>query len=193
MGNSGCHATQRRHFIHLRGQVIELGLLIFHQLNPFDNAGALLGNRYNKIQFVIGKIALLGKIYPNQSSHLIPDSQGHIDNHADAFIPCFLRVFHSRGVPDVWNDFNFVKFRRIGQQFIGTHRTLAEIMLSQPPCGPYIEPVRFFVKNSETSAFGVQDVGGFGYDDIQHFLKTDAGVHRTDDVSENMEIVFKFR
>jgi hypothetical protein len=115
VGDPGRHSTQRRHFIHLGDQLIELRLLVFHQLDPFDKAGALLGDSYNEIQFVIGKLAYLGKIYPNQSSHLLHDGKRHIDNHADAFIPCFLRVLNSRGVPYVCDDFNFVNFRRIGQ------------------------------------------------------------------------------
>jgi hypothetical protein len=95
-------------------------------------------------------------------------------------------------VPDVGDDFDFVEFRGMGQQFFCRNRSLGEISLTQSPGCLHVEPVRFFIENSEQSAFGVQHIGGFGYDNIQHFLETGAGVHRADDVVENMEIVFNF-
>ena len=52
MGDTGGHSAQRRSFFHLGSQMIELGLLIFHQLYPFNYTGAMHGNGSDEIQFI---------------------------------------------------------------------------------------------------------------------------------------------
>ncbi|MFQ5772409.1 MAG: hypothetical protein ACE5HX_17870, partial [bacterium] len=176
------------------GQMIKLSLLVFDQLDPFDEAGALLCHRQYEVQFVICNRSLLFEIYPNQSSQPILNGKGYVQHHADAFIACLLRVFHpGGGGPDVGDDDNLVEFARIGQQFFGGHRTLMKIAFAHAVYGAHLEPVGFLVEYPKKCTFGVQNFGGFGDHHLQHFFYTGTEVYRSNDISKDLKIVFKLR